>query len=244
MWYLISKGFARNSVIQDWAEDSPQITKVPDSNTVEEQPPPVRHPTIAADNQGTPQEVVIPLVKDSAFFELLSTALDNLSDRMSALYMDFTDTLETVSRNISDSARLIFSRKHAFHLHSLLSDPGSVSISPKTNESNLYSWREIFRLYVESEVFESSNEAYPGELSIKESEKPSKLFAEHVILRGLGNKRKLKLKQSHEALESFLSLNMFVLNVMKLKQANTEATCKILKKHAKQTALPLPQDKI
>ncbi|KAJ3717986.1 SPX domain-containing protein [Lentinula raphanica] len=230
----------RNSAIQDWAEDSPQITEVTDSNLVEEQPPPVKHPTIAADNQGTPREVVIPLVKDSAFFELLSTALHNLSDRMSALYTDFTDTLETVSRNISDSARPISSRKHGFHPHSLLSDPGSMSISSKTNKSDLYSWREIFQLYVESEVFESSNEAHPGELSIEESEKRLKLFAERVTLRGLGDKRKLKLKQSHEALESFLNLNMFILNVKKLEQANAEATRKILKKHAKRTALPLP----
>ncbi|KAJ3755438.1 SPX domain-containing protein [Lentinula raphanica] len=220
----------RNSAIQDWAEDSPQITEVTECVTS----------CVISHNQGTPREVVIPLVKDSAFFELLSTALHNLSDRMSALYTDFTDTLETVSRNISDSARPISSRKSGFHPHSLLSDPGSVSVSSKTNKSDLYSWREIFQLYVESEVFESSNEAHPGELSIEESEKRLKLFAERVTLRGLGDKRKLKLKQSHEALESFLHLNMFILNVKKLEQANAEATRKILKKHAKRTALPLP----
>ncbi|KAJ3994245.1 SPX domain-containing protein [Lentinula boryana] len=231
----------RNSAIQDWEEDSPQITEVADSsNTTEEQLLSVKHPILALDNQGTPQEVVIPLVKDSAFFELLSTALHNLSDRMSALYTDFTDTLETVSRNISDSARPISSRKNTFHPHSVLSNPGTVSITSKTNKSDLYSWREIFQLYVESEVFESSNEANPGELSIEQSEKRLKLFAERVTLRGLGDKRKLKLKQSHEALESFLQLNMFILNVKKLEQANAEATRKILKKHAKRTALPLP----
>ncbi|KAJ4475019.1 hypothetical protein J3R30DRAFT_3777193, partial [Lentinula aciculospora] len=233
----------RNSTIQDWEEDSPRIT--------EKDSLPVEHPTIGSDSQGTPREVVIPLVKDSAFFELLSTAIHNLSDRMSTLYTDFADTLETVSRQVSDSARPISSRSNSFHPHSVLSNPGTINFPSRNNkafllligysfQSDLYSWREIFQLYVETEVFESSNEANAGELSIHESEKRLKLFAERVTSRGLGDKRKLKLKQSHEALESFLQLNMFILNVRKLEQANAEATRKILKKHAKRTALPLP----
>ncbi|KAE9394635.1 hypothetical protein BT96DRAFT_978414 [Gymnopus androsaceus JB14] len=109
-----------------------------------------------------------------------------------------------------------------------------------SNKSDLSSWREIFQLYIESEVFQSLNEANAGEQPIAESEKRLKLFAERITSRGLGDKRKLKLKQSHEALQSFLELNMFILNVKKLEQANAEATRKILKKHAKRTALPLP----
>lgn len=65
-------------------------------------------------------------------------------------------------------------------------------------------------------MFESSNEANAGALSIEESERRLKLFAERVTSRGLGDKRKLKLKQSHEALESFLQMNMFILNVKKV----------------------------
>ncbi|KAJ4473412.1 SPX domain-containing protein [Lentinula edodes] len=230
----------RNSTIQGWEEDSSQILEVTDDDAAEEQPLSVKHPTIASQSQGTSREVVIPLVKDSAFFELLSTALHNLSDRMSTLYTDFADTLETVSRKVGDSARPISSRNNSFHPHSVLSNPGTISFPSRTNKSDLYSWREIFQLYVETEVFESSNEANAGALSIEESERRLKLFAERVTSRGLGDKRKLKLKQSHEALESFLQMNMFILNVKKLEQANAEATRKILKKHAKRTALPIP----
>ncbi|KAJ3917436.1 hypothetical protein F5877DRAFT_44645 [Lentinula edodes] len=215
----------RNSTIQGWEEDSSQISEVTECVT--------SHPC-------TSREVVIPLVKDSAFFELLSTALHNLSDRMSTLYTDFADTLETVSRKVGDSAKPISSRNNSFHPHSVLSNPGTISFPSRTNKSDLYSWREIFQLYVETEVFESSNEANAGALSIEESERRLKLFAERVTSRGLGDKRKLKLKQSHEALESFLQMNMFILNVKKLEQANAEATRKILKKHAKRTALPIP----
>ncbi|KAK0183552.1 hypothetical protein F5146DRAFT_1010306 [Armillaria mellea] len=48
------------------------------------------------------------------------------------------------------------------------------------------------------------------------------------------------MKNSREALESFLKLNMFILHVKKFQSANSEATRKILKKHAKRTALQLP----
>ncbi|KAJ3848009.1 hypothetical protein EV368DRAFT_50122 [Lentinula lateritia] len=223
-----------------WALQRNSMIQVHSDGSAEEQPLPVKHPTIASQSQGTAREVVIPLVKDSAFFELLSTALHNLSDRMSTLYTDFADTLETVSRKVGDSARPISSRNNSFHPHSVLSNPGTISFPSRTNKSDLYSWREIFQLYVEIEVFESSNEANAGALSIEESERRLKLFAERVTSRGLGDKRKLKLKQSHEALESFLQMNMFILNVKKLEQANAEATRKILKKHAKRTALPIP----
>lgn len=175
-------------------------------------------------------------MKDSAFFELLSTAIDSLSTRLSSLSADFTETLETVSRKISDSARPLSARKNKFKPHSALSHPGTISLSSKKNntvrpllcnltntaysaptlQSDLYSWREIFQLYIDSEVFESLQEAHAGEQSIEESEKRLKLFAERVSSRGLGDKRKLKLKQSHEALQSFLELNMFILNVKKV----------------------------
>ncbi|KAF9072036.1 SPX domain-containing protein [Rhodocollybia butyracea] len=227
----------RNSAAQDWDEDSSQITEVStDNDEINTHSGAV----VSSDTQGTPREVIIPLVKDSAFFELLSTAIDGLSDRLSSLSADFAETLETVSRKISDSARPVSARKNQFKPHSALSHPGTISISSKSNASDLYSWREIFQLYIDSEVFESLQEAHAGEQSIEESEKRLKLFAERVSSRGLGDKRKLKLKQSHEALQSFLELNMFILNVKKLEQANADATRKILKKHAKRTALPLP----
>ncbi|KIK52382.1 hypothetical protein GYMLUDRAFT_49974 [Collybiopsis luxurians FD-317 M1] len=224
----------RNAAVQNWAEDSPQITEVADT---EEPQSTTKHPIVFSDSR----EIIIPLVKDSAFFELLSTALHSLSDRLSSLYGDFAESLETLSQKIGDSARPVSeSRRRNFHAYSALSNAGTISSPSKSAKSDLYSWREIFALYIESEVFESLHESSPGQLSIDESEKRLKLFADRVTSRGLGDKRKLKLKESREALEGFLELNMFILNVKKLEQANAEATRKILKKHAKRTALPLP----
>ncbi|KIK50052.1 hypothetical protein GYMLUDRAFT_253313 [Collybiopsis luxurians FD-317 M1] len=223
----------RNAAVQNWAEDSPQITEV----TETEEPQSTKHPIVFSDSR----EIIIPLVKDSAFFELLSTALHSLSDRLSSLYGDFAESLETLSQKIGDSARPVSeSQRRNFHAYSALSNAGTISSPSKNNKSDLYSWREIFALYIESEVFESLHESSPGQLSIDESAKRFKLFADRVTSRGLGDKRKLKLKESREALEGILELNMFILNVKKLIQANAEATRKILKKHAKCTALVLP----
>jgi len=94
----------------------------------------------------------------------------------------------------------------------------------ESNKSDLFSWREIFQLYVEAEVFESVGEQTRGELTVEESEKRLKLFAERATQRGLGDSRKFKLKQSREALESFLGLNLFILNVKKVRMIDSSHT--------------------
>jgi hypothetical protein len=84
-------------------------------------------------------------------------------------------------------------------------------------KSDLYAWREIFQLYIESEVFESTSERDRGERDIEESERRLALFAERVTGRGLGDSRKLHLKASKDALETFLQLNVLILNLKKVR---------------------------
>ena len=52
---------------------------------------------------------------------------------------------------------------------------------------------------------------------MEESEKRLKQFAERVTVRGLGDERKLKSKSSRDALETFLELNVFILNIKKVR---------------------------
>ncbi|KAG5645958.1 hypothetical protein DXG03_004750 [Asterophora parasitica] len=190
-----------------------------------------------------PNEVVIPLAADMLFFTTLSTAINDLSAHLVTVQSDFVDTLFALSRTISDSARPTSSTA-GFRPHSgLTSKPWSVANVSKT-KSDLYSWREIFQLYIEAEVFESVHELDRGERSLEESENRLKLFAERITTRGLGDERKLKSKASRAALESFLELNVFILNIKKFQFANAEATRKILKKHTKRTSLPLLTDAI
>lgn len=104
----------------------------------DDEPYVVKHPTIASDSHGTPREIVIPLIKDSAFFELLSTALHDLSDHLSTLHGDFAKTLEALSVKISDSARPISSHKNSFQPHSSLSHPGTISFPSRSNKVRFF----------------------------------------------------------------------------------------------------------
>ncbi|KAG6827122.1 hypothetical protein H0H92_013142 [Tricholoma furcatifolium] len=188
------------------------------------------------------KELVIPLASDMLFFQNLSNTINGLSTHLDSVQHDFIDNLTALSRTIGDCARPTSSSTTGFQPHSILSTkPWNVS-NPSKIESDLYAWREIFQLYVEAEVFEGVHEADRGEHSVEESENRLKLFAERVTSRGLGDDRKLKGKSSRDALETFLELNMFILNIKKFQFANAEATRKILKKHTKRTSLTFLTD--
>ncbi|KAF8955392.1 SPX domain-containing protein [Flammula alnicola] len=186
------------------------------------------------------QEIVIPLVHDTEFYNMLSMMLEAISEHLTTIHSDFVKSLESLSRTIADSAHpaSVAARFHPFS--GISADAGAVRVRTGDLKSDLYSWREIFQIYVETEVFESVEEATRGERTVEESEKRLQQFAERVTQHGLGDRRKFKLKQSIEALETFLSLNLFILNIKKFSHANSEATRKILKKHAKRTALFFP----
>ncbi|KAH7922741.1 hypothetical protein BV22DRAFT_1016708 [Leucogyrophana mollusca] len=189
---------------------------------------------------GGNHELVIPLRSDTAFFRLLTTALESLSAHLVNVHANFTATLDSLSATISHAARPASSTS-SFHPYShITSNAASISVTASGAKSDLYSWREIFQIYIEAEVFESVGEATRGERSVEDSEERLRLFEERLTQRDLNSKRKLKLAQSRDALEMFLKLNSFILNLKKFQFANAEATRKILKKHTKRTALPLP----
>ncbi|KAL5489925.1 hypothetical protein ACEPAI_4757 [Sanghuangporus weigelae] len=197
------------------------------------------------------REFIIPLQSDMAFFELLYSALQTLSSTLSIVHSNFINNLESLARTISQKARPQSTLHTGFHPWSSHSDPRSVTaplISPLSmafmpsgkSKSDLYTWREIFQLYMETEVFESMHELDRGERDVAEAERRLALFAEQVTARALNDKRNLLFKESRDALEKFLQLNVLILNLKKFQFANAEAARKILKKHTKRTALPFP----
>jgi len=84
------------------------------------------------------------------------------------------------------------------------------------HKSDLYCWREIFQVYVESDVFGSIRTETLGTITVENAEKRLSQFIERLTSRGLGGGRKLKLKQSRSALKLFLTLNIYILNVKKV----------------------------
>ncbi|KAJ7732138.1 SPX domain-containing protein [Mycena metata] len=194
-------------------------------------------PAVDAENK---LEIVIPLASDAAFFQLLGTTLQALSDHLLTMQAQFVKTLRQLTVTVSDSARPVSYTSTSFRAHSALrSNAGGVRVSA-SSKSDLYAWREIFQLYVETEIFESVGDRNRQDHSVDECEKRLKQFTDQVAERGLSGADKLKLPRSRQALQSFLQLNRFILNVKKFELANAEATRKILKKHAKRTALPAP----
>ncbi|KAF9044445.1 hypothetical protein BJ165DRAFT_1481247 [Panaeolus papilionaceus] len=237
LWALSQRG----AIVTDGGDTTGQTTAY---NPATQGPGHTTQPSLAEPQTQT-QEIVIPLVHDSEFFNILSTTLESVSNHLTTVHEEFTDTLVKLSHTISDTAHPASAASNGFQpLSPVTMHAGAVRVRATNLKSDLYSWRQIFQLYLDAEVFEDITEAHRGEHSIEECERRLQIFADRVAKDGLGDGRKFKLKQSVQALETFLNLNLFILNLKKLSHANSEATRKILKKHAKRTALTLPDSSL
>jgi hypothetical protein len=183
-------------------------------------------------------DLIIPLQSDTAFFQLLNTALASLAEHLNTVHGGFTSTLQSLAYAISATARpTSSSAPRSFSTYSMAAD-NAATLRPSSGSRNtdLYSWREIFQMYVEGEIFESVGERTRGERSVEETEARMKRFEESMQ----ENRSKLKLAGSKDALDVFMRMNFFILDLKRFQFANTEATRKILKKHTKRTALSIP----
>ena len=155
-------------------------------------------------------------------------ALQTLSTQMGAVSDEFMENLESLSRMVAASARPMSSTSSSFSPHSNASNPATVSVNTPSlipiihrgSKSDLYSWREIFQLYVDTEVFESHSEKTRGERSVEDAESRLILFKQRLVERGYVDGHALKLKQSKDALQSFLDLNSFILDLKKASLSN------------------------
>lgn len=183
-------------------------------------------------------DLIIPLRSDTAFFQLLNTALTSLAEHLNTVHGTFTSTLQCLAHAISSTARpTSSSAPRSFSTYSMAaSNAATLRPSSRSRNTDLYSWREIFQMYVEAEIFESVGERTRGERSVEETETRMKRFEGRMQEK----RRMLTLAGSKDALDVFMRMNVFILDLKKFQFANAEATRKILKKHTKRTALPLP----
>ncbi|TIB95209.1 NPL4-domain-containing protein [Wallemia mellicola] len=171
------------------------------------------------------KEIHINLNADAKFLGALTAAFDKLEALQLVEKKKFAKQVETLCNAITGVTGPGAVSHSAFSLH-----------RKKTND--LYAWREIFTLWVESAIYEGITESNRGERDVESAEKRLNAFAAEVVKRGLGDSRTMKSKQSRDALDQFLELNMALLDIKKFYTANLEAARKILKKHMKMTALP------
>lgn len=171
-------------------------------------------------------EYIIPLASDTAFFDLLMSAMDSLSARLTTVHSEFMADLEGLSRSISNSALPISQTNASYRPFSVTDDPAAINIPstrapfrPKLDaRSDLYLWRQLLGLYVDAEVFDSVAEKNRGERSLEDAEIRMAKFLERIeksgVLRG-------KSKRAHLEVETFLRLNNAILDLKKVRLRST-----------------------
>ncbi|KAG9122884.1 hypothetical protein FRC07_000557, partial [Ceratobasidium sp. 392] len=222
--YVLKSEYDRTADGVGWIEEVGEGTDDAHHDTDELPVPSISLPEAhleSSDDQDT-QEVIIPLTADTAFHRLLANALSALASLQTQTQTQLSDQIIALADAIASC-----------------SGPPS-----RSRKSDLYAWREIFQLWVECQIYRggaTERERTSGEggiRSVNEAEKRLGMFASEVVKRGLGDRRTLKSARSREALETFLNLNVHILDLKKFQLANAEAARKILKKHQKRTALP------
>jgi hypothetical protein len=146
-------------------------------------------------------EKIVPLTSDFMFFTILIAALESLSSQEPTLQLAFKTSLQNLAYSISQSARPV-SFKSKF-IKSTLS---------RNSNQDLNLWRQIFTTYMEMEIFESTVERDRGERDIPTAEKKFQFFVKRVT------KDSLKLSvDSRQSLEAFLQLNVYILDLKKVR---------------------------
>lgn len=180
------------------------------------------------------RDIIIPLASDQAFFNLLTAALTSLSSFHAEQQEQFRQSVSRLCSMISTSIQPSTSSKS----HSIIPTPltssgvqptttSGIAPSPhKPNTKDLYAWREIFTLWIEAEIFESSAERTRGERTVEQAEQRLQKFAAEVIKRGLGDRRTLRGKKVRGAWEEFLRLNVLLLDLKRFQMANINAARK------------------
>lgn len=185
------------------------------------------------------RKLVIPLLSDEHFFQSLIKAIRNLLQ------------LHIIQQNT-----LI---RHV----NALCDAITEVASPVHTRQDMYAWREIFALWVEFDIFESSREKDRGELSVaatearfhnylEQLERRGFLFPHHSevmkgawlsstldswALQAFAPNNPLQDPRSIGTLEHFLRLNVALVSLKRFQRLNIETIRKIIKKHHKKTAL-------
>ncbi|PGG97836.1 hypothetical protein AJ79_09072 [Helicocarpus griseus UAMH5409] len=156
--------------------------------------------------------VEIPLSADSEFFQILNKELSGLDDLQEKEQMELNGKVKDLRREIVKVSKPQFRR----------------------SRSAIYTWREIFRIYIDMQVFFCTDEQDSGQ---RDSETASRQLQK--FQGALKQDRRIKKlgKQGRAALETFMRINSVLLQNLKFQEINRLALTKILKKFDKRTAL-------
>lgn len=155
-------------------------------------------------------EIIIMLKSDTKFFKMLNSELGNLDSIRNQEEKSLIDHIEQIS---------------------------DVVLSLSHKKTDMYKWRELFRIYLDSEVFFRYNETTLLQLQRSSEQIRANLdeFMGRVQKSNVVNT--LDKKRSVTAFSEFVELNERLLKILLFQAINSTALRKILKKFDKQTAL-------
>ncbi|KAL9091445.1 MAG: hypothetical protein Q9165_004831, partial [Trypethelium subeluteriae] len=151
--------------------------------------------------------VEVPLSSDGIFFKRLRAELSGLERLQIEEKQRLTADIRAMSKTLSKST-----------------EPARTL---STHKSDLSVWREIFQLYMESEVFFSSHELDHGFRSSKQVHDKLGSFSAELKRRDVESR--LKRKDSKIALNQFLALNVEMFKNLRFQEIEYKAMTKILK---------------
>ncbi|KAJ9611611.1 hypothetical protein H2200_004795 [Cladophialophora chaetospira] len=158
--------------------------------------------------------VEVPLTADSEFFRTLRQELACLDDLQKAEYARIQSEINELGKEL----RLLRASRS------------------KRSKKEVETWRKIFELYSESEVFWSSHEADAGARDAAHAQKQLQYFTQSLSTQR--KKDALRLgDEANTALSRFLGINVKLLRLIKFQEINRIALNKIMKKFDKRTAL-------
>jgi E3 ubiquitin-protein ligase BAH len=156
--------------------------------------------------QSRPHKLVeVPLTSDSEFFTVLQDQLSELVSLQREEKEKLHSSITTVGRTLAKAT----------------------NPSDSKAKQDLAHWRRLFELYLDSRVFFATNEQDHGSQNFTEAQKRYAMFLEKAQKQGL--LIKFRKRESADALQQFLSINMELLQNVRFHEINQTAMFKIMK---------------
>ncbi|KAF2011609.1 hypothetical protein BU24DRAFT_495757 [Aaosphaeria arxii CBS 175.79] len=157
--------------------------------------------------------VEVPLTSDSEFFSMLASELSGLERLQEREEKRMHDEIANLGMQVAK-----------------LTNPDR-----RANRKLIAVWRQIFQIYLESDIFFGTTESDHSEHDAAKAAERFQLFSQRIAEAGLVEK--FKKPENLKALNTFMHINQEILQSLRFGEINQTAMNKILKKFDKQTAL-------
>lgn len=147
----------------------------------------------------------VPLRHDHEFFRMLKSGVLGLHTLQTSEKVELTKEIGSLGQIIAKIA----------------------APSQNSARTDMYAWREVFSLYINSQVFFSTSEQDKHTRDTRTAEKQLQHFS--TKLRDLTVTHSFRKEESGLALDRFLHLNLVLLRNLRFQELNTTAMTKILK---------------